>query len=198
MVKAAAAAVVVLVALVVVSSSGAALVARAKGSSLQERRLVQGQNVEHARVAIRWLERAGRQRSLGPLERRELRWSRAAVVRPGWLVGELAETVAVLEARRVASGSASAVPWPWSVLGDCETTGDRDGRIDWSYNGGSGFDGGLQFEPGTWSRYRSRVAGAPASAWQAPPLVQIAVARLVLARQGYGAWPACSAAHGLL
>lgn len=85
----------------------------------------------------------------------------------------------------------TAVGEPWLSLAGCESSGN------WAYNGSSGFDGGLQFEPGTWSAYRRNVRGAPPYAYQASPAVQVAVARLVLAAQGWGAWPECSAKLGL-
>jgi hypothetical protein len=77
----------------------------------------------------------------------------------------------------------------WARLAECESGGD------WDYNGADVFDGGLQFHPDTWSAHRLR--GFPRYAWQATPLQQIAVARRVLAAQGWNAWPACSAALGL-
>jgi Transglycosylase-like domain len=88
------------------------------------------------------------------------------------------------------SQSASSGGWGvWSALAECESGGD------WAYNGGSGFDGGLQFHPGTWSAYAP--PGFPSEAWAASPAQQIAVAEAVLNSQGWGAWPACSSALGL-
>lgn len=84
----------------------------------------------------------------------------------------------------------SVVPeWPWGKLAACES-----GRR-WDYNGSSGFDGGLQFHPGTWSGYRPR--GYPEFAYQATARQQVVVAELVLADQGWNAWPACSSKLGL-
>lgn len=77
----------------------------------------------------------------------------------------------------------------WARLAECESGGD------WDYNGSDVFDGGLQFHPSTWTEFRP--ARYPRFAWQATPLQQIAVARRVLAVQGWKAWPACSAALGL-
>jgi hypothetical protein len=76
----------------------------------------------------------------------------------------------------------------WDRLADCESGGD------WSYNGSSGFDGGVQFHPGTWSAYRH---DEPAYAYQATREQQIAVAERVLAAQGWSAWPACARELGL-
>lgn len=81
------------------------------------------------------------------------------------------------------------VPYPWSAVAECESDST------WGYNGSSGFDGGLQFHPGTWSGYK--LAGYPAFAYQASPYQQVQVAERVLADQGWGAWPACSRKLGL-
>lgn len=78
---------------------------------------------------------------------------------------------------------------PWAALAECESSGD------WSYNGPSGYDGGLQFSPSTWTAYGG-AEYAPA-AYLATPAEQIAVAERVLEGQGWGAWPACSAKLGL-
>jgi resuscitation-promoting factor RpfB len=77
----------------------------------------------------------------------------------------------------------------WDRLAKCESGGR------WSYNGSSGFDGGLQFHPSTWRAYKP--SGYPAYAWQASRNQQIAVAEKVLGSQGWGAWPACSRKLGL-
>ncbi|HEX6446802.1 MAG TPA: transglycosylase family protein [Streptosporangiales bacterium] len=77
----------------------------------------------------------------------------------------------------------------WDRLAQCESGGN------WQINTGNGFYGGLQFTQSTWqayggTRYASRADHASRSA-------QIAVAERVLAGQGWGAWPACSARLGL-
>lgn len=77
----------------------------------------------------------------------------------------------------------------WDRVASCES-----GR-NWDYNGRSGFDGGLQFHPGTWAAYRP--AGYPSFAYQASREQQIVVAEMVLSEQGWGAWPACSRELGL-
>jgi Transglycosylase-like domain len=77
----------------------------------------------------------------------------------------------------------------WVALARCES------GANWAYNGSSGFDGGLQFHPATWSQFAP--ASFPAWAWQASPAEQVAVARRVLVRQGWAAWPACSSKLGL-
>lgn len=72
----------------------------------------------------------------------------------------------------------------WNRLAMCESTGR------WRYNGGSGFDGGLQFSPRTWRAYRLR--SYPRYAWQATRYQQMRVAQRVLNAQGWRAWPVCS------
>lgn len=83
----------------------------------------------------------------------------------------------------------SIVPWYWRAVGSCES------GLRWHYNGPSGFDGALQFHPGTWAAYR--LPGYPRFAYLASPFQQLVIAELVLARQGWGAWPACSRKVGL-
>ncbi|MGW7486088.1 transglycosylase family protein [Streptomyces sp. NPDC054786] len=77
----------------------------------------------------------------------------------------------------------------WDRLAGCESGGN------WRTDTGNGFSGGLQFAHSTWhsfggGAYASRAARATRSQ-------QIQVAERVLARQGWGAWPACSASLGL-
>ena len=74
----------------------------------------------------------------------------------------------------------------WDALAQCESGGN------WAINTGNGYYGGLQFNLGTWQANGG--AGNPASASRS---AQIAVAERVLASQGWGAWPACSAQLGL-
>jgi resuscitation-promoting factor RpfA len=74
----------------------------------------------------------------------------------------------------------------WDRLAQCESGGN------WSTSTGNGYSGGLQFSPGTW-----RANGGSGSAHNASRSEQIAVAKRVLASQGWGAWPACSSKLGL-
>jgi resuscitation-promoting factor RpfA len=74
----------------------------------------------------------------------------------------------------------------WDKLAQCESTGN------WAINTGNGFSGGLQFTPGTWSAF-----GGTGVAHHATREQQIVVAERVLAKQGWGAWPACSRKLGL-
>ena len=77
----------------------------------------------------------------------------------------------------------------WDRLAECEAGGN------WDYNGGSGYDGGLQFLPSTWRAYNG--ADFAEYAWQATREQQIAVAERVLADAGWRAWPTCSRRLGL-
>ena len=74
----------------------------------------------------------------------------------------------------------------WDALAQCESGGN------WSINTGNGFYGGLQFTQQSWNGVGK--AGSPATATRAQP--NEAGERL-LAIQGWGAWPACSAKLGL-
>lgn len=86
-------------------------------------------------------------------------------------------------AAAVASGSV------WDQLAQCESGGN------WSINTGNGFTGGLQFVDSTWLGLGGGVY-AP-QAYLATREQQIAIAEKVLAAQGWGAWPACTAKLGL-
>ncbi|MFJ4593245.1 transglycosylase family protein [Kitasatospora sp. NPDC088861] len=90
----------------------------------------------------------------------------------------------------VTATSASAAPTSsWDSVAQCESGGN------WSISTGNGFSGGLQFTPSTWRAYGG-TAYAP-QAHQASKAEQITVAEKVLASQGPGAWPVCSAKAGL-
>ncbi|WP_283251148.1 transglycosylase family protein [Rhabdothermincola salaria] len=77
----------------------------------------------------------------------------------------------------------------WDTIAQCESSGN------WSMNSGNGFYGGLQFTQQSWQY----VGGTQYAAMphQASRAQQIAAAERLLARQGWGAWPACSARAGL-
>ena len=74
----------------------------------------------------------------------------------------------------------------WDALAQCESGGN------WSINTGNGFYGGLQFTQQSWNGVG--MSGAPANATRAQ---QIEAGERLLAIQGWGAWPACSAKLGL-
>ncbi|NYH79130.1 LysM repeat protein [Actinopolyspora biskrensis] len=73
----------------------------------------------------------------------------------------------------------------WDELAQCESSGD------WQINTGNGFYGGLQFTPSTWSAFGGDQYAS--NAHKASRSEQIAVAKKVLAAQGPGAWPGCTA-----
>ena len=81
------------------------------------------------------------------------------------------------------------VPWYWLAVGSCES------GLRWTYNGGSGFDGAVQFHPRTWAT--NKLPGYPSYAYQASAFQQLVVAEIVLSQQGWAAWPACSRKLGL-
>ena len=77
----------------------------------------------------------------------------------------------------------------WDRLAECES-----GQT-WTYNGGSGYDGGLQFLPATWRAYGGQEFAE--YAYQASREQQITVANRVLEDVGWRAWPSCSRRLGL-
>lgn len=75
----------------------------------------------------------------------------------------------------------------WDQLAQCESGGN------WAINTGNGFYGGLQFTLSSWQAVGGN--GMPNLASREE---QIARGQMLQARQGWGAWPACSAKLGLL
>lgn len=76
----------------------------------------------------------------------------------------------------------------WDALARCESGGN------WAINTGNGYYGGVQFDQNTWERqgglrYAQRADLATREE-------QIAIAEVTRARQGWGAWPTCSARLG--
>jgi LysM repeat protein len=86
----------------------------------------------------------------------------------------------VSNAPAVAGGSV------WDQLAACESGGN------WQINTGNGFYGGLQFTQGSWNAVGG--SGSPANASRQE---QIMRGKMLQARQGWGAWPVCSAKIGL-
>jgi hypothetical protein len=74
----------------------------------------------------------------------------------------------------------------WDEIAQCESGGN------WNINTGNGFYGGLQFTLSSW-----RSVGGSGYPNEASRAEQIARAEILQARQGWGAWPACSAQLGL-
>ena len=76
----------------------------------------------------------------------------------------------------------------WDALAQCEAGGN------WAINTGNGYFGGVQFDQNTWERNGGlRYAGRADLATREE---QIAIADMTRARQGWGAWPTCSARLG--
>jgi hypothetical protein len=74
----------------------------------------------------------------------------------------------------------------WDRLAACESGGN------WAINTGNGYYGGLQFSLSSWQAVGG--VGLPSNASKAE---QIARAKILQARQGWGAWPVCSVQAGL-
>lgn len=90
----------------------------------------------------------------------------------------------------IAAPQATAAPdSDWDKLAQCESGGN------WAINTGNGYYGGLQFSYGTWLAYGGGEFAPTANL--ATREQQIIIAERTLAGQGWGAWPACSARHGL-
>ncbi|WP_099022174.1 transglycosylase family protein [Mycolicibacterium palauense] len=100
-------------------------------------------------------------------------------------VAKIAFTGAVLGGGSIvlAGHAGAATDGEWDAVARCESGGN------WAINTGNGYQGGLQFSPGTWSSHGGGEY-APA-AHLASKDEQIAVAERVLATQGRGAWPVC-------
>ncbi|WP_067848145.1 resuscitation-promoting factor [Nocardia lijiangensis] len=77
----------------------------------------------------------------------------------------------------------------WDALARCESNGN------WAINTGNGYYGGIQFDQSTWER-QGGLRYAP-RADMATREEQIAIAEVTRARQGWGAWPACTSRLGL-
>jgi uncharacterized protein YabE (DUF348 family) len=77
----------------------------------------------------------------------------------------------------------------WDALAKCESGGN------WADNTGNGFYGGIQFDQNTWVR-QGGLRYAP-RADLATRREQIAIAQVTRARQGWGAWPACTGRLGI-
>jgi hypothetical protein len=77
----------------------------------------------------------------------------------------------------------------WDALARCEAGGN------WTAGTGNGYAGGLQFAPSTWRGFGGGSYARSASS--ASREEQIEVAEIVLAAQGWHAWPTCSRLLGL-
>jgi len=100
-------------------------------------------------------------------------------------VAKIAFTGAVIGSGSLAlAGHAgAATDGEWDKVASCESGGN------WAINTGNGYQGGLQFTPGTWASHGGGQYAPAAN--MATKEEQIAVAERVLATQGKGAWPVC-------
>lgn len=94
--------------------------------------------------------------------------------------------LAATSATMVAPASQAADLATWEKLAQCESGGN------WSINTGNGFYGGLQFTQQSWNG-----VGMSGSPQYASREAQIEAGERLLAVQGWGAWPACTAKLGL-
>jgi resuscitation-promoting factor RpfA len=100
-------------------------------------------------------------------------------------VAKIAFTGAVIGSGSLAlAGQAgAATDGEWDQVAKCESGNN------WAINTGNGYQGGLQFTPGTWAAHGGGQYAPAANL--ATKEEQIAVAERVLATQGKGAWPVC-------
>lgn len=87
---------------------------------------------------------------------------------------------------RFVAGLSPARVETWDSLAECESEGD------WSANTGNDYYGGLQFGLTSWGEVGGETRPDLASRNE-----QIMRAEMLWERQGFGAWPACSAKLGL-
>ena len=85
----------------------------------------------------------------------------------------------------LAGHAAAASDDEWETVAACES------GHNWAINTGNGYYGGVQFDYGTWIA-NGGLKYAP-RADLATREEQIAIAEVTQARQGWGAWPVCSA-----
>lgn len=105
------------------------------------------------------------------------------------VIGAAAVLVAGVPLSSAGSPANAATDRTWNRLANCESGGN------WQINTGNGYYGGLQFSSGTWLAFGGGNYAARADL--ATREEQIDIAEKVLKGQGWGAWPACSAALGL-
>ncbi len=88
--------------------------------------------------------------------------------------------------KRAAAPTTAVDGGVWDKIAKCESGGN------WAINTGNGYYGGLQFSLSSWQG-----VGGSGYPHQASKAEQISRAEALLARQGWGAWPACTAKLGL-
>ena len=113
------------------------------------------------------------------------RHRKPATSAPAKQAAKIAVTGAVLGGggMALAGHAAAATDAEWDTVARCESGGN------WAINTGNGYQGGLQFSPGTWSGHGGGQYASAANL--ATKDQQIAIAERVLASQGRGAWPVC-------
>jgi LysM repeat protein len=111
-----------------------------------------------------------------------------AVVEPAVAAPAAARSVTPASVRNAPRAAAPAVTGGsvWDQLAGCEAGGN------WSINNGNGYYGGLQFTVSSWQAVGG--SGLPSDASRDE---QIQRGEMLLAKQGWGAWPACTAKLGL-
>ena len=111
-----------------------------------------------------------------------------AVVEPAVAAPAAAQSATPVSARSAPRAAAPAVAGGsvWDQLAGCEAGGN------WSINTGNGYYGGLQFTISSWQAVGG--SGLPSDASREE---QIQRGEMLLAKQGWGAWPACTAKLGL-
>lgn len=106
---------------------------------------------------------------------------------PGILKGPTSVPRQKIPARKTAAnlgyGKSGGV---WDKIAQCESGGN------WSINTGNGYYGGLQFTVSSW-----RAAGGKGLPSAASKAEQIARAKTLQSKQGWGAWPACTSKLGI-
>lgn len=85
------------------------------------------------------------------------------------------------------SGGGGGAGGVWAALRQCESSGN------YAENSGNGYYGAYQFSQATWTWL-----GYPGRPDQEPPAMQDAAAQKLQAQSGWGQWPACAAALGLI
>jgi hypothetical protein len=109
-----------------------------------------------------------------------------------WTSAELSAAEADLERKAIGFARTSSRLFGsrvWDALASCEASGT------WDTDSGNGYAGGLQFAPDTWLGFGGAAYARSAAA--ATREQQIEVAEIVLAAQGWKAWPTCSRLLGL-
>ncbi len=97
-----------------------------------------------------------------------------------------AATSTYREAPQQIAAPAAAGGSVWDRLAQCESGGN------WAINTGNGYYGGLQFSVSSWQAVGG--SGLPSDASRDE---QIMRGQMLQARQGWGAWPACTAKLGI-